>query len=535
MKPSAKIIPITVLLLCFSYTPLFAKTEKITIQNIRVIQHDETKLPIKIFLDGQVNLKNGSVLSVSLWFKKNKGLERRTIVRGGRWRAWITFPRRKKIIPGTYQIRVSFSPRLQSRRVYPRIPKALTVKEATQNVQLGDASKEKEEVLKVQKKLLNILEELRILYTEMMRRGGYFLVHLKIHNTKITYLRRMEKKKVEKLRKSGKLGSLDPNLPNKIANAWRSFFTNYWNTVYRAQRRGFRLYQKERFLSPYPEAEKSISHILTLLDKVFQAYTKELFKELRRPLPAFARRGRTFKRRSLESMLRKEAIKAYRHLGIYNVVGWEILDLNRREMGFFSNGKNTYRSAVSKFEITKPESWYWDFSPINYSVRLRIRPEKPDFTKKNAKWSEAIVVVEIFDYPQAQSFKDLRDLTEARSQNRYEGYQKISAKPISFPDPQVLNKPPLNGNRWGYDMLISTKTKNGEFIIRQYELFCQWHKRTYGVVCIVRKDKEKEYKKIFDKICRHFKVLDHPKNRKKMLEAYLQPPKPEKKKKEKKN
>ncbi|RME88980.1 MAG: hypothetical protein D6785_00315, partial [Planctomycetota bacterium] len=484
--------------LFFLFLPFSLWSKPVPIQLLEVTYTPETET---IFVEGKVNLRNDSIIIVRLWFHDEPGLMGRGIVKSGKFQVRLKLPK-KNIVPGQYIVRAEFLPRTQSRRVYPMMPPDLLVLSAERKLYLGDPKKEKEEVENVKKFLVQELDILRQIFSELVQRGDYLLTQVKIRRLK-----------------GG--GKLDASFRSSVARKWSGFYREYWSTTFKTVRYNFHRYQKLRFLSPYPKAEKDVLNLINHLNRLFASYTFEIFKRIKKKIPQVIKVEKSFGVWIVKRQIEKLVKSAGKNLGV-EIEEWPLVSMNQRERGKFFNNGNTYRSYVTKFEITKPSNWQWSFGVVSPSIRLRILP-------KNKKLlGTTIVAVEIFDYPQAENFKDLEKLTIIRSRLRYRGYKEIKSRSIKAPDSTMPG-----GVRPGYEIILTSKDKNGEFEIRQYELFCRWHKRTYGVVCIAKKGYYEKYEKIYDKICKSFKVLDDP-NMKHLADLEKKEMKKEKEKKKEK-
>lgn len=447
-----------------------------------------------IQLSGEANLRSQSLISISLRYAGEVGLWKKIPLKSGRFDVRIQLPK-KRIIPGEYTLRAEFFPRLQSRRIYPSMLQNLSVEAGEKKIYLGDKAREKEEVESVKNSLLETMDSLRRVYLNLEQRGGYLLAHVKFSRLK-------------------NRGSVDERLRGKVDRGWKKFYREFWRVAYRTIRYNFYRYQDLRFLSPFPEAEKDIANIIEHIYKLYVSYTIQIYGRIERPKPKDLKYNKVFDTWTLKRQIEKLVGSAYKSLGDKGEE-WPLVSMSRKEEGDLSKDENTYSSRVTKFKVTKPKAWFFDFQIVSPSVRLRIRPGTKELR------ALCTVAIEIFDYPEAESFDDLTKLTQIRARNRYLGFKKIKSRSLKEPDDEMRD-----GVRPGYELILETKDKSGAFVVLQYELYCRWHKRTYGVVCITRKENYQEFSKTFAQICRSFRVLDAPEQAKKAKEE-------EKKKREK--
>ena len=96
--------------------------------------------------------------------------------------------------------------------------------------------------------------------------------------------------------------------------------------------------------------------------------------------------------------------------------------------------------------------------------------------------------VEIHDFPTAEDFKQLGKLMEIAVVGRWPGFRLINKKKIRAKD-----KTMPDGFRPGLDMTFTTEYQGKVYTVRNYALFCRWHKRTYDFLSIVAEDKWKSY------------------------------------------
>ena len=461
------------LLVCIPLCLLANPTVKIELTKIH---YDQEKN--KIYIQGFVPLRDGTAIQVGISFHGMVGLWKVAYVKQGGFQVVISLPN-KQIVPGKYTIFAQFNPKKQSRRIYLQLPKKLKVIPAKSEVYLGNPKEEQQEVQRIRQYLLNTLDILREVYSQLVQQGGYLLAQVKM----------------EYLRSRGKLPH---SLRYRLLRKWERFTQEHWRNVYRIQRYNFYRYKKIRFLSPFPKVEQAIHQLFVDLYKLYVAYTREIYQKMGRKLPSHLSTVGVFGIPRIKRKLEKTAKQAYTELGEKDK-GWYLSSLREGERGAFSKDRNTYTSYVMKFSVTKPSSWMWNFSPVSPTTRLRIFPVTPELRGK------VVAAIEIQDFPLAESFRDLEKLVEIRTRNRYSGFRKIYSRPIQAPDPTMPK-----GVRPGYDMLFEAKDRNRHFTIRQYYLFCRWHKRIYGVLTIAAKGYYEKVKKEVEKICKSFRILDAP-------------------------
>ncbi len=140
------------------------------------------------------------------------------------------------------------------------------------------------------------------------------------------------------------------------------------------------------------------------------------------------------------------------------------------------------------------------------TIRLRIFSIDVAAIKSGVKTTSDIVAyVELFDYPGARNDTELSALHSEREHIRWGNTSKtLSQKNISVKDPTMPG-----GSRGGLDYEGTFEDpKFGKLHVRDFALFCRFHKRTYCVVCIAPEAQWASLRDTFDLITKGFRVLD---------------------------
>lgn len=391
--------------------------------------------------------------------------------------------RSASFFPGKYVIKIEFRPVDQEPKVIEAIGGPdIQVATVTHEFEIGNSEEQKKFNEAVKAKLLGILRNLGQLYREMHQFAGFTIASVFV-------LERKNK------------GTLPKDDQKRLFRELDKFTSEFWEGRFRAAHLDFREYKEQVAGGVIPEVEKDIDALLVLMEKWYISYWNDCAKKLRMDPPERVWASDSYPRFELEPEIEALVGRIYRGLGITSYAegeAWAIVSTINPERGRVKG--TTYKSYTSKFKITAPnEDWEFDFTLVNPSVRCRIFPKNEEIRKKVA------IVVEIKDFPEAKGVEDLNRIVEVFSSERWAGYKRLSGKAISAPDSTMPN-----GTRPGYEIVCMTEEEQGRFKVRQYDLYCRWLKRTYGVYCIGDPDWFAAYSKEFDAVCKSFMILDDP-------------------------
>ncbi|MBI5366814.1 MAG: hypothetical protein HZA54_07235, partial [Planctomycetes bacterium] len=431
-------------------------------------------LPTKqVRIAGAARLPDGARLTISVQFGGKAGSWSKTSVADGKFELTLDAIK-ARMIAGTYLVKVEAKRDDQPGEVADALGESFVDDVADLAFDVGSADDRLADEKAVKAKLDETINGLRRLFRQCCERGTY--VFSAIHEAK--------------RKNQNKLADADKQ---RIFDEWNRYSETYWEDGYRTVRLNYDEYKKSIYMSPFPPAEADIETVFVFVQRIHSAFWKEICGYLGAEVPQRIP-GSPFGRDQMMTDLKTVAERVYDEAGLEKL-DWDLVDLAAPEQGTYD--KSTYRSKTAKFEITKPDDWEFDTQTMSPTTRIRLKPK--------GGGEGVVAVVEIKDFPEAQNFEDLGKMTEVFSFERWPGFKKLGAKKISSPDPTMPNSV-----RPGYELTLLTEDKRGKFQIRDYELYCRWHKRTYGVLCIVAPDKAAAFEEPFKKITASFKVLDAP-------------------------
>lgn len=451
---------------------------------IEAVNYDETTQ--RVLVDGRSILPEGVVL-IGTFLRETipAGYARAEVGKEGKYA--LSFDARSaSFFPGKYVIKVEFRPVDQDPKIIEAIGGTeVQIATVVHEFQIGNSEDQTKFNEAVKAKLLGILRNLGQLYREMHQFAGFTIAS-------VVVLERKYK------------GTLPSEDQKRLFRELDKFTTEFWEGRFRTVHLDFREYKEQVAGGVIPEVEKDIDVLLVLMEKWYTSYWNDCAKKLRMDPPERVWSSDTYPRYELEPEIESAVGRIYRGLGITSFAegeAWAVVSTVNPERGKVKG--NTYRSYTSKFKITAPsEDWEFDFTLVNPSVRCRIFPKNKEIKQK------VTIVVEIKDFPEAKDAKDLNRIDEVFTAERWPGYKRISGKAISHSDSTMPN-----GSRPGYEIVLMTEdpATKARFKVRQYDLYCRWLKRTYGVYCIGDPDWFATYEKEFDAVCKSFMILDDPK------------------------
>ncbi|RMG07925.1 MAG: hypothetical protein D6731_22810 [Planctomycetota bacterium] len=423
---------------------------------------------------------DGTTVTAELHFPDLPGLVNYAQVAGERFR--ISFgPSEKKLLPGTYQVRVAVDPRVQKLAVAKALGAEASASAATA-LQVGTPAEARNEKQKIRKKYEDLLEGLYALYLGLAQWGSSIATQSVL--VKLNHRGRVPKRAAA-----------------RVLREWEKF-TRVFERDLPTLRFDHKQFSEYFLLGYFPGPDGDVAQIITTLERWHASLTAVIYKNLGLELPKELEEKSGFNPGELKEKLVPLAARVYEDLGL-EPLSWALAESGIPESSKDING-DWFRSTVSKFTVKKPgPKWFFDVGATNPAMRIRMRYRGEQLTKK------IVMGVELRDYTMAESMADLARLEERSTRSRYPGFELISIKRISPPDPTMPKK-----KRPGQEMRFTIKAGETTFFVLQYSLFCRWHKRTYNMMSFAEDSVKNDWIPVFEKTNKTFRVLDHPKFKK---------------------
>lgn len=432
-------------------------------------------------VSGTAAYPDGVVVVATIEFAGARGPFARGPVEKGRFK--IAFePPAGKVIAGPYTYRVETLERDQVWEIVRTIAAGFAPDAAFVTLTVGSREDAEHDLALVREKIGAAVDGMRRLFRQLTERGSFVFSAMNAAQKKND-------------------GAIPDAVRDKLLGEWDRYGSEYWEEALRVVQMDYRQYRGAVFLSPFPDADADVQQTITFLERLYGAYWGEISRYLKVELPERIA-ACPFTRPQLQGQLQAVAERIYEKVGLPRN-DWALIDLAQEEQGTVDG--DTYSSKTAKFRITKPTDWKFDSTGTGATTRLRLVPPGG-----GADPSPVVAAVEVKDYPEAENFRDLARMTELFNFERWPGFKKLTSRDLRAPDPSMPD-----GVRPGFAMLLLTENKRRTYKIDDYELFCRWHKRTYGVLCIAPPELYKKYEKEFAAIEESFMVLDAPEEPKK--------------------
>lgn len=439
---------------------------------------DFERSPGKLRLEGRARLPEGTRVSVQIHFKGPTQESHIGTLEDGQIQFNFT-SLKGRILAGNYLIRLEVRRQDQTpvvleqlRDIWP----TLTVVDIP--VKAGDDAEQKIEEKMVRDKLLLTVNYLHMSFTRLEQTGNYTLANLE-----------REKAKAEG-------GEIPPETRQLILQSWDRFCRGWWEDFYDIGVSEFNDYRDNVFASLFPEAEENIKSLVLALQNLRASFWSDVARLTGADVPQYAQTDALVPRNGLLRTVRDSASAFYRAMGMEGQE-WHVVLIGEVEQGEIQG--NVYRSEHAQFQIEKPEGW--TFEPLSYHPGIRLRVKPADATLERLVFAD----VEIKYFPEAENHDDLVEYLEIGAHERWPGYRKLSARPVSVKDNLVKG-----GVRKGYELDYHAELEQRKFRVDEYNLFCQSGRRTFGVTCVAAQERSPEFQAAFDLIKKGFKVLDQP-------------------------
>ncbi len=452
-------------------------------------------------LEGSIDVPDGAIVSITMTLDEASAAVVRAPV--SRKRFSIVLKPEGKVLPGPYTAKAHFDRRIQKTKILKELDKDVTFEPSSKTLMVGTEEEAKAERDKVRKRYLDILGNLHEVHSALLQRGAYLN-----ESAKWIRLESSARDMAKALREGRKPdGSMEPGeLPygkvDDVVTQWERFDDEFWGNVYETIKFDDKEFRGYLFATYFPDVHAEFDHLYMLMERMYMFFGREIYTRLDKKVPAKFQYNESFKFSKLYEESLSHAQRAYVLLD-EEPIEWRMIDLQKPERKEDAHG-DLFRSTMSKFEIQKQGSkWVFDFHISSPGLRLRIRP--PEKEKRQL----AALGVEIHDYPTAEDYKDLGKIHEVATLGRWVGFRQISKKRIRPADDTMPG-----GVRPGLDQIFTTEHEGKTYRVRDYALFCRWHKRTYNFISVVAEDQWTTYEEDVQKTAESFKVLDDPKLKK---------------------
>ena len=447
----------------------------------------ETAITVK----GTAQLKDGMKLVVVLLHKGTKFEERLTTVGIQQFVAKFG-PWKRLLFPGQYEAQVVVPASIQKEELKKEAEGCKLTRDRV-SFSVGSASDVQYREYSVKAKMLDVLENLRLGYLDLAQAGTYYRADLELLNLNsrikateeihLDHMKRYARRKLE------------------IFPAWLETSRANWDERFKTTRYDWRTFRSQIVVSPFPDVDVKLEELFKLYERWYKGLATQIYSLCGQPLPRELEQADVasdpFK---LGPPIEATALTCYKGLGYPAGPEWRLSDLSVAEKGELKDG--VWRSYVSKFEIRKPDEWLFYPGGNKPSIRLTFKPPEA----KDAKApSMTVIAAEILDFATAENMKHLAQLARELNRNRWRGAKEIKSENVNAPDRTMPG-----GVRPGMESDFQVDDGKRRLHIRYYQLFCRWHKRTYGVLCIAPEDEFASREEVFRKTCASFKVLDAP-------------------------
>jgi len=465
---------------------------------------------VTVVVSGSAAIPDGARVDVFLNFSGARLGSSYGFAKSRSFSATFTFPK-DKFASGSYEVQARFRLNRQPKTVKKQMPKGVTIAPATRLFKFGNDAAAAKHSAEVKAKLVDKMASLREIFVDLNQRATYYISDLQLRhlNAKVKAAGAKERAKRKKA---------IPAHGKRLIGEWKRMTSDLWSTRFAAAKYDYKQFQASLAQDPLPEATAKVKEVIDTLELWYGSVNRALYKLAMQTVPDKLKGGSEYPPQQLAQGVIRSSIEVYKRLGIpgSDVESWNLSSLAEPEEGRMDDDKIWYESFVTKFKIRRPDDWIWDFNSTSPSHRLRIVP-KGTMKSGGRLSSEVSISVEILDYVAAEDYKDLTKLSLARTRGRWgPSYKEESAERMSVPDETMRS-----GLRAGLKKIFTvvvdrpgetkgaTVKKVYKFI--DYELYCRWHKRTYGVIVVCPEAEFVRWEPIFRQICASFAVLDDPK------------------------
>jgi hypothetical protein len=365
--------------------------------------------------------------------------------------------------------------------------------------ELKDNGQTAKELESIKKKMLETVEFYRLPFLTLATSGSYYLQAITVP---MAYFK--DPKQPKEVRDRAKQ-EFDTQVKDATPG-WTRLDEAAWDAEFKTARADWRSYRKQFLGLPNPEAEQ----LLIQLERAIMTWHDRMNVGLHTlcglPRPAIEGEKEPSDLQGAMTYVGQIAHALYAKLGVNPTPAFTPTTLAQHEKFVPGNDPNWFHSKLTHFAVGKPASWSFVPNGHKPTIRLRIFSIDVAAIKSGAKvQSDIVAYVELFDYPGARNDTELAALHREREHIRWGNTNKtLIQKDINVKDPTMPG-----GQRGGLDYEGTFEDpKFGKLHVRDFALFCRFHKRTYCVVCIAPDNQWASLKDTFESITKGFRVLD---------------------------
>jgi hypothetical protein len=484
----AVLLPVSAVLIALAAHAYSQQT--VTVKASAVIEPQATDTTTTITAKGEVDLADDYVLKVTLTFRGVALADASVPVAQHSYAAHFG-PWKKILLPGHYEVVLEVPPALQKAQ-FKGPSGQLKLSPDRFAFDVGTPAEQAARADSVKKKMVDVLEGIRLAYTELNQSGTYYRAELQMLklSSRIANIPadKQEANKKKYLQRQ-----------HEILPIWQGTTRSEWDERFKTARYDWKTFRGQIVGSPFPEVEVKVDGVFKLVETWYKGMNAAICELCGEALPKEETEGAADPLK-LDPEIFSAAKTCYEGLGYPQMPQWKNSDLSQGETGEIKAG--WYKSYVSKFMIKQPEGWGFYPGGVLPSDRIRFTP--PDIADPK-KRSPVMIVVEILDFASATDVKNLAALAREANHTRWRNAKELKSENLEAPDATMPR-----GTRPGIDTQLLIIEGSFRFRARYYQLFCRWHKRTYGVLCLAPEDKYSALEETFRRTCSSFRVLDAP-------------------------
>jgi hypothetical protein len=427
-----------------------------------------------VVINGEATgIPDGTMLMATIGFKHLRGFEQIGTTKDDAFAIKVG-DGTKRLLPGSYVVKVTFNARTQTRSVSRKLNGfSVTAGEGTFTV--GTPEEERTERASVQSVYEACLVRLQTVNDKVHRAGTAL----------------MRKAGAEALNAGGET---PPDRQTEILAEWAQNIELIGQTVppIREELESFR---DTSVVGYYPQVDTMVGEIGVNLERKGDSMTVLIYKKMGAQIPGHVKARGRFSLSTINRTLPRLGASAYQALGLEVKWGGRRKPIERAPR--VPQG-NTFRSEESKFEITKPDAgWIFDTRQSSAARKVRLRVLRRELQRS------LVSGVEVRAHEGATNGVGLAKFDENWARASWPGFSLKGMKSLEIDD-DSLPKGKRLGQEVRFTFMAGTKT----FRAIQYSLFGHESNLTYTVISFATEDIYDEWEKTFETINASFKVFD---------------------------